>query len=765
MKQHRQPPVEHLPATRWQWPLDIAAYDRRIELSPKEIDALDCRYNSQSPRLPFKSIPALSRLIRPLEDVIAYLSKRKAQKMGMVPLMMREVHRRRMTYWGWNLAEWRETLGPDYESFCGRHHAATQIKLQVMAVGYLLHRIDDLHAVAKFSQLTFVKQVFNAQAVDASIERVRQELQRWGYGKRRTIGQLPSTLSEIMLAARSPYLEDIRLETLQHVHRGNFSCHVRDGVEMVSRALFSFGITPSVLPPRLTIHERCGIPHAESDVPAEWLSWSKRWHETSTLRPQTRHRIFHTLCKTGRWLAHTHSDILSPADWTRELAAEYVAVVDRMKIGEWTHAETLCPKKIGQPHGAGSKVSMLNALRCFFQDCQEWGWVKRNFDPRRSFATPRSIRALIKPNPKVIAADTWAKLLWAGLNLTVDDLPKGPHDQTGKDRGPCYPLEMARALALVWLFAGLRSDEIRRLRIGCIRMQGEEVKVADTDAVLPADTICWLDVPANKTGADFVKPVDRAVGEAILAWEKVRPEQPPAIDHRTGEAFDCLFSFRGQAIGAAHLNTRLIPMLCRKAGVPVTDAQGPITSHRARSTITSQLYNAREPMSIWDLKEWLGHRHLSSTEHYVKPTPTKLAKSYSDAEYFKRNLRHIAVLVDQEAVKSGAAASGEAWKFYDLGHGYCAYDFFEQCPHRMACVKCSFYVPKESSRAQLLEAKANLLRMTQEIPLQEEERAAVEDGINAVEKLYAQLMDVPTPAGPTPRELKNGVRRELPILR
>src|SRR6266498_3494672 len=174
-------------------------------------------------------------------------------------------------------------------------------------------------------------------------------------------------------------------------------------------------------------------------------------------------------------------------------------------------------------------------------------------------------------------------------------------------------------------------------------------------------------------------------------------------------------------------NTRLIPMLCRKAGVPETDAQGPITSHRARSTITTQLYNAREPMSIWDLKEWLGHRHLSSTEHYVKPTPTKLAKSYSDAEYFKRNLRHIAVLVDQEAIKSGAAASGEAWKFYDLGHGYCAYDFFEQCPHRMACAKCSFYVPKESSRAQLLEAKTNLLRMMQEIPLQEEERAAVEE--------------------------------------
>src|SRR2546422_6999408 len=42
--------------------------------------------------------------------------------------------------------------------------------------------------------------------------------------------------------------------------------------------------------------------------------------------------------------------------------------------------------------------------------------------------------------------------------------------------------------------------------------------------------------------------------------------------------------------------------------------------------------------------------------------------------------------------------------------------FFDQCPHRMACAKCSFYRPKESSQVQLLEGKANLLRLLQEIP-------------------------------------------------
>jgi hypothetical protein len=51
----------------------------------------------------------------------------------------------------------------------------------------------------------------------------------------------------------------------------------------------------------------------------------------------------------------------------------------------------------------------------------------------------------------------------------------------------------------------------------------------------------------------------------------------------------------------------------------------------------------------------------------------------------------------------------EPWKFYDLGHGYCTYDFFDQCPYRMACAKCDFYLPKDSARAQLMEPKANLL--------------------------------------------------------
>ncbi len=166
-----------------------------------------------------------------------------------------------------------------------------------------------------------------------------------------------------------------------------------------------------------------------------------------------------------------------------------------------------------------------------------------------------------------------------------------------------------------------------------------------------------------------------------------------------------MFFHRGRRVGPTYINAVLIPLLCRKAGAPAEDARERITSHRARATIATQLYNAREPMTLFELQEWLGHSSPGSIRHYARITPTRLAKSYEDVGYFARNLRAVEVLIDQDASRTGRAAA-EDRKHYDLGHGYCTYDFFDQCPHRMACARCSFYVPKDSSRALLLEGKA-----------------------------------------------------------
>ncbi|WP_235618408.1 hypothetical protein [Embleya scabrispora] len=158
-------------------------------------------------------------------------------------------------------------------------------------------------------------------------------------------------------------------------------------------------------------------------------------------------------------------------------------------------------------------------------------------------------------------------------------------------------------------------------------------------------------------------------------------------------------------------------------------------------------------MTLFELQAWLGHRSPAATRHYAKIAPTTLAKAYNDAGYFARNVRTIEVLVDRDAVASGAAAASEPWQYYDLGHGYCTYTFSEQCRHRMACAKCDSYTPKDSTESPISEAKGNLRRMLATIPLTDDERHAVDDGQTALDKLLDHIAHTPTSAGPTPRRL------------
>jgi hypothetical protein len=53
----------------------------------------------------------------------------------------------------------------------------------------------------------------------------------------------------------------------------------------------------------------------------------------------------------------------------------------------------------------------------------------------------------------------------------------------------------------------------------------------------------------------------------------------------------------------------------------------------------------------------------------------------------------------------------------------------------------------------LLEGKATLLQLRQEIPLRGTEVVAVDEGISAMASL-GKLADVLTPAGPTPHEIR-----------
>ena len=623
------------------------------------------------------------------------------------------------------------------------------------AHAFLLGGFTAFYRLGSFSRLTLAWRVFGRDRVNSEIGRIRSVLAGWGYRLGRDDNQLlPMVACQVFLLNRSPHLEALSTGLFEQIRRDRLLPAAQGNtLHAMQRAVAGLGFCD---PPRSAMGRHSARAAGGAQ---EWAAWADRWHATSTLTPRVRGHVRSTLLKVGRWLEAEHPEAADPARWTRQTCAAWIAALDRMQVGDYVQRTVGLKDRAGKPLEAATKATQLSAVRTFFRDCQEWEWIPRRFDPQRALATPRSIAALLGPDPRVIADEIWAKLMWAGLNLQEDDLPT-------PRAGTFYPFELVRAVTLAWLFSGQRSDEIARLRVGCIRWQHDGTAITgDSDQVLARDAVCLLDVPAHKTGTAFTKPVDPVLGQALDAWQAVRPAQPKFTDRRTGELVDLLFAFRARKVSTSYINNTVIPVLCRKAGVPAADVRGNITSHRARSTIASQLYNAKEPMTLFELQAWLGHRSPQSTQFYAKISPTTLTRAYDDAGYFSRNVRTIEVLVDRDAVTSGATAGGEPWQHYDLGHGYCTYTFFEQCPHRMACVKCDFYVPKDSAKAHLIEAKGNLQKMLVSIPLTDDERAAVDDGQAALDRLLGRLADVPAPPGSAARQIDvPGTVALLPVI-
>jgi integrase len=750
--------------------IDLASYERSASLSPDERQALTTlgpmglRRNRARgiPRRTERSWTALAHLVEPLDAARTALHhgdgvRHRRAGLHAVGLVLGHCASLGRSYWSFRADDWAELIAPSAEEFLAARALPTETTVRpfVVALAYLLGDFDHFEQLGTFNRLHLAKLVFDAEVVEASISEATGTLDRWGYRGVLQRHQLRGAFSQALLVNRSPLLEDLTAESFARLRaHPATSDYQLPLLYALQRAVAALGHCEA--PVRAGYNS---TPLIEGADPA-WIGWIERWHATSTLTPKVRSIIRTIMAKAGRWLAAEHPEISEPDQWTRQTCASWVASVDRMSVGDYVQRREGLAGREGTPISPRTKAHFLMATRTFFRDCQEWEWFPRRFDPSRALAVPRSVAVLIATDPRVIADDLWAKLLWAGLNLETDDMP-------GNSADTYYPMELIRAVTLAWLFSGLRSDEITRLRVGCVRWQHDGHPIpADASDVLAEEAVCLLDVPVHKTGTAFTKPVDALLGQAIEAWQRVRPSQPKTLDRKTAERVDIMFAVRAQPVARSYLNRTIIPALCAKAGVPRADVRGKITSHRARSTIASQLYNAKEPMTLFELQAWLGHRSPASTQHYAKISPATLSKAYSEAGYFARNLRTIEVLLDRDAVTSGRAGTGEPWQHYDLGHGYCSYTFFEQCPHRMACARCDFYIPKLSSRAQLLEASENLQRMLVAVPLTDDERAAVEDGHAALGALVDQLSEIPSPAGPTPRSLGAAVTpTQLPNVR
>jgi integrase len=714
-------------------------------LTAAEREALAVWADKRCPKLTARTGAPLARLIEPIQAATTGWSQVDAAEMRN--LLLREVHRRQQPFWVWDEPAWVEVAGPSWRNAPASAPTRVQ-RSKVVALGHRLGGQRRLHARAGVWRLRGVADLlYGPGPVQAALDEVATTLAGWGTSP--NVGdQVSQAVLDLLLTCASPRLADITEEALAAlVAEYPAGSSRRKGIFKVSRVLAHLGI---ITAPLTTNHHRRG-PWTETleSVPVPWRDWALRWRRLSTLEPLTVSSRFSTILVAGRWTAERHPEAVSPDRWTRDIAAEYVADTLTATIGQWAGSNRN-RSRFGQPLSPRGKAQRIDGIRGFFCDLIEWEWLTARFDPRRVLSLPLSIHAQIGPNPRIIDDAAWAKLMAAGITLNTEDINGygSPAARAAGSATTYYPIEMIRALVGVWLFGGCRIDEICRLEPDCVIW--DQAHDADTGE---AFTACLLRVPANKTSAAFSKPVDPIVGQLIDAWKLIRPTQPLLVDRKTGQRREFLFCHRGQRVGGGYLNNQLIPALCRKAGIPETDSRGALTSHRARATIATQLLNARDPLTLADLQQWLGHKHPASTRHYAAILQRTLTAAYRKADYFARNVRTIQVLIDRDAILTGAAAGGQPWKYYDLGDGYCSYDFFAKCPHRLACARCPFYLPKNSHRGQLLAVKEGIDQMLEQLDLTDDERAALEGDREAITAIVERLSDIPTPAGPTPNEL------------
>lgn len=713
--------------------IDLDRYDRSLDLTPVERQVL-ADWNSRRGYHPLKG--SLARLYQPLADVFSPVQRNRHGIKRTFTFVLEEVRRTGVPYWAWTDRHWLDLLnGPDASASSSR-----MARPYLLAAAYLLTGFSRAHDIKQNPFLAVAARIiFGSDQFEGEYLRLEGTLVRLGYGRISLHNCLSMVLAALMLEQRDPRLESFEAALLERA-RARHGDPIARNIGKVSHGLAALGVLATPLRMRNYVGWR---EKSVEGIDQEWAAWCRRWRETSTLRFKTRETNYSFMLRTGLWLAKAHPEVTSPAHWTVEVCADFLAAVDRLTVGEWVLSSSshVRQRNAGKPMDANSKRTIYHAVRRFLGDIQLWGWATLRCNPRYHLATPTSVLRLAGVNPRTIDDAVWLKLVWASLNLEERNRLSEIH----------YPIELLRAVAVVWTHAGLRGNEILRLRQGCARAQDDAV-VDEVGGVTPAGTLCYLDVPAGKTFRAHTKPVALAVKERVDAWAAVRPQQGTVEDNVTGERVQMLFQIRGRPPGKMILNRTIIPMLCAKAGLPLRDTMGAITSHRGRASAVTALASVPQGMTLPELMAWCGHRNPKSTMHYIRVRPTQLASAFAKADQMAHMVR---VLIDQEAVLSGTARDGAPWKFYDLGYSYCTNAFWSTCPHRMACVGCSFNLPKNSAKAMAVEALTSVTRLLEEVPLSPDERAAAEGDMAALDGMLAKLRELPALDGRTPHEIKS----------
>jgi len=324
----------------WTWPVDLAHYDRSPDLGEAERAEL----KRVMRRKPFHVYPStkerLHRLLEPIQDVFTVTHLNAQICSETMRVLVVEMYRRGKTFWAWSEQEWVDIIGPSYSAFArryGRRYGVGQhpARRELPVLAYLLCSLAEIDPLLRpFAIVPIARKVFGEAAIEAHVKLLTAALSAWGY-QEKNHHDFIACLCYLLLRNRSPQLEDLHLEFLETVKATcTFPC-VQSYLFQVSRALAAHGMISRPLPdPKRAA--RAATSETDGKISESWLMWCRRWRESSTV--QEKEHTYYLLLKVGRWLNVNHPEVSSPADFTYEIATEFVAAVMDMKVGEWISA-------------------------------------------------------------------------------------------------------------------------------------------------------------------------------------------------------------------------------------------------------------------------------------------------------------------------------------------------------------------------------------------------------------------------------------------
>ena len=659
-------------------------------------------------------------------------------------------------FWAWPQDVWVEVI---QHAPGAKHTSGTRFWMLLLA--YLF--CDVLYIGASTVYGTMAELLFGKSVVAAEVNKVRAPLVEAGYAAdQKEGGRLQWVTALCMLVNRHPSIEAFSSHLLTTVYEllsqieGAAQDKGRWALLRLQTSLCHLGVLdePVILD---TSHEKAAYLPAlwqnDPTVDPAWLAWvSAFYDQTPTYDERRRRQMCYSLLIAGRWLKQYHPQAREPADWTEALAAEYVAYTCQAKLGDLLlPANTRSPRfqKVPQQLSPRTIDGRLIFIRSFFFYLQRRTYTV-NGEPRprlhltwlphEAFRTPDTVLAVCQPNPKDIAEDAWFKLIWAACTLTKDKL-------YAHSRNPQYPLAYYRAAALIWVTAARRSDEIRRLSVGCVRREwASEMRDEHGVPIEPAEELCYLRIPTNKMRGEFYVPIPGYVADAIEVWESVRPpNQGTLLDRKTHKPTQYLFQYRNDLMGEKFLNGSVIPLLCKLAGVSQIDVVGRIPSHRARATTATWMH--KMGMAPADMGKLLGHTDpLRSLPWYLREDKHRLGRAYRKANPLER---YVAAILD-----TNAHARQEPCVFYYLADGpdgrprMCGNPHFSRCIHQLQCIECEAFIDHEQAEA--IEKREGTIVISVPIPLPAQMVAELNEQDEAGSDARPKVETLPPPMLPGP---------------